>query len=129
MHETAQVLNGLVAMFTSTGLNVACAVIGALIYASRGKPWVGGALLGLFLGPLGVFLALVTSGGSHRPRPVPVPVSASPAPPVVPPAPRREYRMPGRCPNCNGPVHQQHSEQAWMSCAYCGAQIEGRPIS
>ena len=42
----------------SMGTTLVFAVIAALIYAHKGKPWIGGACLGFFLGPLGILIAL-----------------------------------------------------------------------
>lgn len=125
MQQIAQLFQSLILRGGTVWLSLACAVLAALIYAYRGKPWIGGAILGFFLGPFGLFVAFLTAGRSSGPV-----RTYTPSPTATPPqlAPRRTYEMPGRCPHCNGPVHQHRSEQAWTTCFYCGAHIEGRIV-
>ena len=113
----------------SMGTTLVFAVIAALIYAHKGKPWIGGACLGFFLGPLGIFIALATSGtgskGAYTPQSMTLPkMRVATGPAYAPSPPRVAYRLPGRCPHCNGPVHQQELHSPYSTCPYCGSQIE-----
>ncbi len=120
----------------SLGTPVVCAIIAGLIYAAKGKPWSGGAALGFFLGPFGIFIALVTGGKSGRrksrqvytPQPVTVPQMSAYATPTSTPSSITEYRLPGRCPHCNAPVHKQKMNSPYTSCLYCGSQIAAAPV-
>ncbi|MBN1934419.1 MAG: hypothetical protein JW934_07125 [Anaerolineae bacterium] len=118
----------------SVGTPVVCAVIAALIYAVKGKSWGGGAALGFFLGPIGVFIALANSGNNaskHKGQ-VYTPESTDFVPqmrtvqvPVSQPSPASlQYRLPGRCPNCNAPLRQQELHSPYTTCAHCGSQVE-----
>jgi hypothetical protein len=112
------------------GTTLIFAVIAALIYAHKGKSWIGGAFLGFFLGPLGIFIALMTAGSgpkrAYAPQQMTLPKMYTVAH-ASPPA-RVEYRLPGRCPHCNGPVHRQELHSPYTSCPYCGSQIEATPV-
>ena len=110
------------------------AVIAALIYASKGKSWVGGACLGFFMGPLGVFIALVSSGPGpkqgYKPQPMTLPeMRTATVPGYAPASPKTEYRLPGRYPHCNAPVHHQELHSPYTTCPYCGSQIEATPVT
>jgi len=129
--DFAKALEQILGLAASAGTPVVCAVVAALIFAAKGKPWTGGAALGFFLGPLGVIIALVTGGKkrSYSPQPVTVPQMTTYAPlSGVPPTPKTHYRLPGRCPHCNGPLHRQKLESISATCFYCGAQVEGVPV-
>lgn len=138
MNELGELVGGLLGVGASVGVQVACAVIAAAIFAAKGRSWVGGAFLGFFLGPFGVFIAIV-AGPWHRalqrpPSPRPVPQAPPPQPtntyaPPNPQPPPVVYRLPGRCPECNGPVYNRSSNAKSISCWYCGSLIEGTPAS
>jgi hypothetical protein len=140
--DLGELFGGLLGV-TSVSAQFVCAVLCAVIFAAKGKSWVGGACLGFFLGPLGVFIAIVSGGWDQRPRRAYVPQFA----PMLPPRPTNTYtpptpqptnaftlpsspthRFPGRCPNCNGPVHKKIAGEESLSCWYCGALIDGVPV-
>ena len=118
----------------SMGTTLVFAVIAGLIYAAKGKPWFGGACLGFFLGPLGVFIALVSSGSgakeSYQPQQMTLPkMRTATVPSYAPSLPGAQYRLPGRCPHCNAPVHGQELHSPYTTCPYCGSQIEATPVA
>lgn len=130
--DLGELIGGIFGVSASFAVQVACAAICAAIFAAKNKSWVGGALLGFFLGPLGVFIAFVSGGWGQRTRRVYTPSPApSPLPPrptntyAPPPARQVSYRFPGRCPNCNGPLHKKTVQSRSVSCWYCGSLIEG----
>jgi hypothetical protein len=134
--EFGDILARLFSSSASRAVPLVCAVAAALIYAYKGKPWVGGAFLGFFLGPLGVFIAVVSGGWTHcrrpayAPRPMAMPRMTPYTPPTPPPpAPRIEYRFPGNCPHCNGPIHKRQNGAKSIACFYCGAQVEATPVT
>ncbi len=139
--DLEEIIRTLFGVGASVGVQVICALIAAAIYAAKGKSWVGGALLGFFLGPLGVFIAIVSGPWQRGPRqmPRPMPPPPPPANTYVPPRPtnvyvpspqprRTTYRLPGRCPNCNGPLHQRDADARSVTCWYCGSLIDGTPV-
>ncbi|TEU19223.1 MAG: hypothetical protein E3J25_00135 [Anaerolineales bacterium] len=132
MHGTdlGDILSALFSFRASASVPLICAVATALIYAYKGKPWVGGAFLGFFLGPFGVFIALVSGGWprGHRRVYVPQPLPRMRTYTEPTPRPKVEYRLPGRCPHCNGPIHRQQIQSGTVKCFYCGAQVEATPL-
>jgi len=50
-------------------------------------------------------------------------------PAYAPSPPRVEYRLPGRCPHCNAPVHRQELQSPYTTCIYCGSQLEATTIT
>lgn len=110
----------------SVGVQLICALIAAAIMSGKGKPWLAGAFLGFFLGPIGVFIAFFVANSGSRPRRSYVYTPQASTPP--PSKPNRTYRLPGRCPHCNGPVHAREASGPSATCWYCGAEIEATPI-
>ena len=118
----------------SMGTTLIFALIAGAIYAAKGKPWFGGACLGFFMGPLGIFIALMTSGSGsthgYKPQQMTLPKMSTATVPVSSGyVPRSEYRLPGRCPHCNAPVRQQELNSPYGSCVYCGSQIEATAVA
>jgi hypothetical protein len=137
--EIGQAIRALFSFGSAVGVQVVCALICAAIFYLKGKSPVGGAFLGFFLGPFGVFIAVVSGPwpkgrwgtSSHRaPQPPPAEVYTAPRPsnvyvPQAPAPPKRTYRLPDRCPNCNGPLHRKEAEASSVTCWYCGSNVEG----
>jgi hypothetical protein len=135
--DLGDIIRSMFSFGASIGVQIACAAIAAGIFAYKGKSWMGGAALGFFLGPLGVFIAFVSgpwpNQSQNRPAPAPPPAPMSGSPPrptnvYTAPPDRVEHRFPDRCPSCNGPVHKRTSTDSSVQCSYCGANIEGTPI-
>ena len=140
VEEFGEIIGTLVGWGTSVGVQIVCAAAAALIYAYRGKSWVGGAFLGFFLGPFGILIALATGGRGKRPaqayRPqdmspprmtgaAPMPQPPAPQPPALPEA---EYRLPDRCPHCNAPLARHRPGARSVRCFYCGSTIDAERI-
>ena len=129
--DLGEIISTLFSFGASVGLPTVCAVAAALIYAYKGKSWVGGAFLGFFLGPLGVFIALMSGGRRHQPQRVYAPQPAMPPQMntyTVPTPPKVKYQLPGRCPHCNGLVHRQQIQSGTATCYYCGAIVAAMPV-
>lgn len=132
--DFAELFENITRVGASVGMQVVCAVIAALIYAYKGKSWAGGAALGFFMGPFGVFIALVTSGNTTagKNKQVYAPETTNSIPqmrmvesPITPSSPKPvQYKLPSRCPSCNAPMHPQELHSPYTSCAYCGSQVE-----
>jgi hypothetical protein len=133
--EIGQLIRSVFGFGSALGVQVVCALICAGIFYIKGKNPMGGAVMGFFLGPFGVFIAIVSGpwpkGGSRRtPQPHSPPPDKVYTPPrptnvYVPPAPKKTYRLPDRCPNCNGPLHKKQADTSFVTCWYCGSNIEG----
>ena len=97
-------LIGSLAGVTGASVQLICAAICAAIYAAKGKPWVGGAFMGFFLGPFGVFVAIVSGGWDHRHklRPAYVPQTV----PASPPRPSNTYALPLQTTHCSAEIDQ-----------------------
>ena len=133
IESVAETFENMFRIGASMGTTLVCALIAALIYAHKGKSWTGGAALGFFMGPLGIFIALMTANAgpkkAYAPQPMTLPKMRAYNGPVHTQPPRRvEYRLPGRCPHCNAPVHQQELHSPYASCPYCGSQIEAASL-
>lgn len=115
------------------GAQLIWAIIAALIMAAKGKSWIGGAMLGFFLGPFGVLITLFITPDKpraqvYRPQPgTPVPPPPPAQMPATPPPPPPRYRFPSRCPNCNAPLRRETQQSPYTTCVYCGSQVEGTP--
>ena len=136
--DIGQLIGNVFNFGSAIGVQVVCALICAGIFYIKGKNPVGGAVMGFFLGPFGVLIALVSGPwpkgrwGSAQSRSAPPPAQEVYTPPrpsnvYVPRAPEpKRYKLPDRCPSCNGPVHKRQVEASSVACWYCGANIEGR---
>ena len=56
--DLGELIGGIFGVSASFAVQIACTAICAAIFAAKGKSWVGGAFLGFFLGPLGIFIAV-----------------------------------------------------------------------
>lgn len=131
--DWADTFGKLFSVGASMGTTLIFAAIAALIYASKGKSWVGGACLGFFMGPLGILIALMTSGSgskqAYTPQHMTLPkMRTATVPGYAPSSPQTKYRLPGRCPHCNAPVRHQGLHSPYTTCPYCGSQIEATEI-
>jgi hypothetical protein len=126
MRIFGEILESIGSIGASMGVQLICALIAAAIMSGKGKPWLAGAFLGFFLGPIGVFIAFFVANSGPRPRRS---YAYTPQASTVPARKQsRTYRLPGRCPHCNGPVHAREASQPSASCWYCGAEIEATPV-
>jgi len=78
-----------------------CALVGAYICRPKNREQ-DGIVLGLFLGPLGVVIALMLK----------------PAAPKVADAPAHAFRFKYNCPRCQRPL--TNSRKGRATCAHCG---------
>lgn len=122
----ADIFESIGSIGASLGVQLICALIAAAIMLGKGKPWLAGAFLGFFLGPIGVLITFFVANSSPRPRRSYVYAPHAPAAPA--PRSSRTYRLPGRCPHCNGPVHAREATGPSATCWYCGAEIEATPV-
>jgi len=133
--EIGQLIRSIFGFGSALGVQVVSALLCAGIFYIKGKNPVGGAVMGFFLGPFGVFIALVSGpwpkGGWRRTPETQSPPSSAevytpprPTNVYVPPALQKTYRLPDRCPNCNGPLHRKEVDASSVTCWYCGSNVE-----
>ncbi len=128
--NVSELFGRILSLMFSVGAQLVWALIAALIFAAKDKSWFSGAVLGFFLGPFGVLIALFVSADRSKqiyaPQPdtsIPTAHTVASLQPQFAPKPV-EYRLPGRCPNCNAPLKPQTLQSPYAVCMYCGSQIE-----